>query len=96
MRPKKHKESEKAAWNRLIDAYFHPKFKGPNAANKIILDFFAHSLVEKNPEESKRKFIKYSLPKLIRANEKESEERKIRELTRLLLLYKILQSAKKR
>jgi hypothetical protein len=93
--PKKKRKrslSEKAFWNKLIDYHLHPHFKGPNAEKAILLDYFAHSLVEKNPEESRRKFIRYSLPKLIEVMDKEQEDKKYKELLRLAYLYSIFKS----
>ena len=48
--------------NMLIDEIFHPYFK--ENITFIILDGFLHGLVEQNPNESIRKFLRYNLPEL--------------------------------
>lgn len=96
---KKHKKRsslEKAFFNKLIDYYLHPHFKGPNAEKAILFDYLAHSIIENNPKESRRKFIKYSLPKLLEVMNKEQEDKKIKELLKLAYLYLIFKSLSKK
>jgi hypothetical protein len=54
----------KGSINRLIDDLVHPLCK--QNASLIFLDGFLHSLVEKNPPLSVRKFITYNLPELLK------------------------------
>jgi len=93
---KKRSLSEKAFLNKLIDYHLHPHFKGPNAERAILLDYFAHSIIESTPEESRRKFIRYSLPKLIEALDRGQEDKKYKELLRLAYLYSIFKSLSKK
>ena len=58
----------KGQLNRLIDELLHPYFKVD--AGYILLDGFLHALVEQNPNESFRKFLKYNLPRLIKELER--------------------------
>lgn len=74
----------------------HPHFKGPNAEKAILFDYLAHSIIENNPKESRRKFIRYSLPKLIEAMDKGEENKKTKELLRLAYLYSIFKSLSKK
>ena len=48
--------------NRLVDAILHPYFK--KHPELIILDGILHALIEQNPKQSLKKFIKYNYPKL--------------------------------
>lgn len=58
------------AWlHMLIDREFHPKIrraKGWEKFQLIMLDFLWHAAVEGNFEKSRRKFIRYSLPMLLK------------------------------
>ena len=54
----------KGKLNRLIDSVMHPLFK--KHPGFVLLDGVLHALVEQNPEESLRKFIKYNLDKLVK------------------------------
>jgi hypothetical protein len=62
-RKKNKTEYSKGELNRVIDSVLHPLFGRSNAF--IVLDTAAHGLVEQNPPETIRKFIRYSLPKII-------------------------------
>jgi hypothetical protein len=57
--------------NKLIDGLVHPLSK--TNAGFILLDGFLHGLVEKNPPETVRKFLRYSLPELVKQIEKSSQ-----------------------
>jgi hypothetical protein len=48
----------------LIDEMIHPYFK--TNPKFILLDGFLHAIVEQNPDESLRKFLKYNFPELLR------------------------------
>jgi len=50
--------------NKLIDSLIHPLYK--RSAGWILVDGALHALVERDPPSSARKFVKYSLPLLIR------------------------------
>jgi len=50
--------------NKLIDSLIHPLYK--QSAGWILVDGALHALVEQDPRSSTRKFVKYSLPLLIR------------------------------
>jgi len=49
--------------NKLIDSLCHPLSKANPAM--LILDGFLHGLVEMNPPQSARKFLKHNIPTLI-------------------------------
>ena len=51
--------------NSLIDSVLHPFMKGEDKIQFMLLDFLAHSFVEQDPQKSFRKFVKYTLPKLV-------------------------------
>jgi len=53
--------------NRMIDLILHPLMKGEDEVRIIALDALAHAIVEQDPDESLRKFLRYSLPRLLRA-----------------------------
>lgn len=48
--------------NLIIDKTFHPLFK--KNKSYVIIDGILHFIVEQNPPESTKKFIKYSLKHL--------------------------------
>ncbi|MQY62391.1 hypothetical protein GH146_03790 [archaeon] len=50
--------------NRLIDDIFHRHFS--ENVGFVIVDGLLHAVVERNPEESARKFVRYNVPVLIR------------------------------
>ena len=50
--------------NRLIDDIFHRHFS--ENVGFIIVDGLLHAVVERNPEESVRKFVRYNVPALIK------------------------------
>jgi len=50
--------------NRLIDDIFHRHFS--ENVGFVIVDGLLHAVVERNPEESVRKFVRYNVPALIR------------------------------
>lgn len=51
--------------NSLIDSVLRPFMKGEDKILEMLLDFLAHSFVEQDLEKSFRKFVKYTLPKLV-------------------------------
>jgi len=61
----------KGELNRIVDSLLHPFF-GSKAA-PIIIDLVLHALVEKAPEETAAKFIRYSLPKIISLLKREKD-----------------------
>jgi hypothetical protein len=62
MRPRKAIYT-KGEINKLIDGVCHPLSK--SNPTMLILDGFLHGLVEMNPPQSARKFLKHNLPMLI-------------------------------
>ena len=50
--------------NRLIDDIFHKRFS--EKLGFVLVDGLLHAVVERNPEESVRKFVRYNVPALIR------------------------------
>jgi len=54
----------KGKLNRIIDGLIHPLFDRSPAF--IIVDVVLHGLIEQNPTETTVKFIRFSLPKIIR------------------------------
>ena len=50
--------------NRLIDDVFHRHFS--ENVGFVIVDGLLHAVVERNPEESVRKFVRFSVPVLVR------------------------------
>jgi len=50
--------------NRLIDDIFHRHFS--ENVGFIIVDGLLHAIVERNPEESVSKFVRYNVPALIK------------------------------
>jgi hypothetical protein len=61
----------KGELNRIVDSLLHPFF-GSKAA-PIVVDLVLHALVEKDPEETTTKFIRYSLPKIINLLKREKD-----------------------
>jgi len=62
----------KGELNKLIDGLCHPLFK----TNKgfILVDGLLHTMVEKNPPTTVKKFIKYNLPKIVKQITEKSKE----------------------
>jgi hypothetical protein len=50
--------------NKLIDDVCHPFFK--ENPGFILVDGILHGLIEKDPPESFRKFVRYNLPKTVK------------------------------
>ena len=50
--------------NRLIDDIFHRHFS--ENVGFVIVDGLLHAVVERNPDESIRKFVRFNVPVLIR------------------------------
>jgi len=50
--------------NRLIDDIFHRHFS--ENVGFVIVDGLLHAVVERNPDESIRKFVRYNVPALIK------------------------------
>ena len=50
--------------NRLIDDVFHRHFS--ENVGFVIVDGLLHAVVERNPDESIRKFVRFNVPVLIR------------------------------
>ena len=50
--------------NRLIDDIFHRHFS--ENVGFVIVDGLLHAVVERNPEESIRKFVRFNVPVLVR------------------------------
>ncbi|MDH5450939.1 MAG: hypothetical protein OEX77_08600 [Candidatus Bathyarchaeota archaeon] len=63
-RKKKRNTYSKGELNRLIDSLLHPLIDRNPAF--MITDVILHGLVEQNPSETTIKFIRYSLPKIIK------------------------------
>lgn len=57
---RKHKRTNP---NRLIDDIFHPLFKDGKIF--VLIDGAMHFMVEQNPKESTKKFLRYSLRHLL-------------------------------
>jgi hypothetical protein len=54
----------KGELNKLIDSVIHPFCK--NDKRFILLDAFLHAMVERDPPQSVRKFVKYNLPEILK------------------------------
>ena len=54
----------KADLNRLIDDVFHRRFS--ENVGFVIVDGLLHAVVERNPDESIGKFVRFNVPVLIR------------------------------
>jgi hypothetical protein len=61
---KRRRRYSKGELNRLIDGLVHPLYR--RNPELMILDAVLHGLVKQNPPETVLKFIRYSLPKVIR------------------------------
>ena len=61
---RKTSRTAKGELNRLIDNLMHPYFKEYPAL--IIVDGLIHAMVEQDLDVSLRKFVRYSVPKLLR------------------------------
>jgi len=53
----------KGQLNKIIDTLIHPYFK--KHPFFVVIDGILHAMVEQNPEESIKKFIKYNLDKFV-------------------------------
>jgi len=69
---RRRKRSSTYLANKLIDAALHPLYK--QSAGWILVDGAFHALVERNPKVSMRKFVKYSLPLLMRKRKRACEK----------------------
>ena len=56
--------NSKTRLNHLIDLVMHPMFRSSKTA--VLVDGLLHAVVEGNPRESLRKFIRYNLKYLLR------------------------------
>jgi hypothetical protein len=54
----------KGELNRAVDAVFHPLCKVDKRF--LLLDGFLHGLVERDPPETVRKFLRYNLAEIIK------------------------------
>jgi hypothetical protein len=65
--------------NRLIDDIFHKRFS--ENVGFVIVDGLLHAVVERNPDESIRKFVRFNVPVLIRemAHKRRVKGRKCKE-----------------
>jgi uncharacterized protein (DUF362 family) len=61
---KRRRQYSKGELNRLIDDLVHPL--ADQRPELMILDTFLHACVERNPRETATKFVRYSLPEIIR------------------------------
>jgi len=61
---KRRRKYSKGEHNRLIDDLIHPLFD--QCSELMLLDAVLHGLVEQNPPETVLKFMRYSLPNIIR------------------------------
>lgn len=68
---RKRKPYTKGEINKFIDSLIHPLAKTDKRF--ILVDGLLHGLVEQDPPQSVRKFVKYNLPELIRQLEKSSK-----------------------
>lgn len=59
------KRLTKGEKNRLVDALLHPLAKGNAKIPVILFDSIVHGFIERNPKVSMRKFVRYSLPKIL-------------------------------
>jgi hypothetical protein len=57
-----YRKTVKGKANDLIDQIVHPHFK--DHPSFILVDGLLHAMVEQNPDESLRKFLRYNAPKL--------------------------------
>lgn len=63
-RKRRGRKVTKGEVNRLIDAILHRRFS--ENVGFILLDGLLHAVVERSPEESVRKFVRYNVPALVR------------------------------
>jgi len=70
MRKTKRQAYSKGELNQMIDSVLHPLATGENAVAILLLDGILHSAVEQDPGQSIQKFIRYSLPKILKADKK--------------------------
>ena len=54
----------KGELNALVDSFLHPLFREHPVF--MVIDEIAHALIEQNPRESAVKFVRYSLPGIIK------------------------------
>jgi hypothetical protein len=74
MPPKKRKNHPpytKGQLNKIIDSFLHPHYSENESLR--LLDGLLHGLVEKNPPESIRKFIRYNMRPIIKKITKRSQ-----------------------
>lgn len=76
-RTTKRKRKRKAAYskgelNKLIDSICHPLCESDKRF--FLLDGFLHALVERDPPETVRKFVKYNLPEIIKQLGEKSQD----------------------
>jgi hypothetical protein len=64
MRGRKSNPFSKGRLNRVIDDLLHPFFNTNKGS--ILIDGVLHGLVEQNPPLSAQKFVRYSLPELMK------------------------------
>ena len=62
----------KGELNKLIDSVCHPLSKKNEGF--ILVDGLLHAMVEQNPSETVKKFIKYNLPKILEQISQNSKE----------------------
>ena len=60
----KRRRTGKWELNKLIDAMIHPYFQEYPAM--ILVDGILHAMVENDPDESLRKFVRYNVPRLLK------------------------------
>jgi hypothetical protein len=70
MRKPKRQAYSKGELNQMIDSILHPLATGEDAAAILLLDCLLHSAVEQDPGQSMQKFIRYSLPKIMKTSKK--------------------------
>jgi hypothetical protein len=76
-RTAKRKRKRKAAYskgelNKLIDGICHPLCESDKRF--FLLDSFLHALVERDPPETVRKFVKYNLPEIMKQLEEKRQD----------------------
>jgi hypothetical protein len=59
--------------NRLVDSVCHPLCETDRTF--ILLDGFLHALVEQDPPTTVKKFMRYSLPKIVKQFHEKRESR---------------------
>ncbi|MGA2573242.1 MAG: hypothetical protein ABSF36_03400 [Candidatus Methanomethylicaceae archaeon] len=68
MRKPKRQVYSKGELNLMIDSILHPLATGDSAVAILLLDGLLHSAVEQDPGQSIQKFIRYSLPLIVKNN----------------------------